>query len=85
MRRLADMAKPNQPSVASVREKMRHAAEESGMTLEEIGLTMGFAKPGARQAVSRLLHSKIKYDPRLSTLIDFAKAVKRPLKDLIQG
>jgi transcriptional regulator with XRE-family HTH domain len=62
---------------------MRQAAEESGMTLEEIGLKMGFAKPGARQAVSRLLHSKTEYDPRLSTLIEFARAIKKPLKDLI--
>lgn len=75
----------NNLSTASVRERLRLAAEKSGMTLEEIGLAMGFAKPGARQAVSRLLHSKTKYDPRLSTLIEFAKAVKQPLKDLIPG
>jgi transcriptional regulator with XRE-family HTH domain len=76
------MAKVNHQSVADVREKMRQAAEVSGMTLQEIGIAMGFAKSGARQAVSRLLHSKAKYDPRLSTLLDFARAIKRPLKDL---
>lgn len=64
---------------------MRRVAEETDMTLEEIGLAMGFAKPGARQAVSRLLHSKTAYDPRLSTLIAFAKAVNRPLHDLLGG
>jgi transcriptional regulator with XRE-family HTH domain len=52
------------------------------MTLEEIGLRMGFAKGGARQAVSRLL-SQDEYDPRLSTLLAFANAVGVPLKNLV--
>jgi transcriptional regulator with XRE-family HTH domain len=76
------MAKSNQLSVSTVRERMRAAATASGMTFEEIGLRMGFAKSGARQAVSRLI-SQNEYDPRLSTLIAFASAVNTPLKDLI--
>jgi transcriptional regulator with XRE-family HTH domain len=60
---------------------MRQAAHASGMTLEEIGLRMGFAKGGARQAVSRLLTQE-EYDPRLSTIIAFANAVNTPLKTL---
>jgi transcriptional regulator with XRE-family HTH domain len=77
------MAIANHNSVPTVREKMRQAAEASGMTQEEIGLKMGFAKGGARQAVSRLLNQETDYDPRLSTLFAFCKAIKRDLKDLL--
>jgi transcriptional regulator with XRE-family HTH domain len=73
-----------QPATAtSVREKLRLAAKESGMTQEEIGLRMGFAKDSARKAVSRLLNPEIDYDPRLSTLLAFASAINRPLRDLV--
>lgn len=75
--------KANPVTVATVREKLRRAAETSGMTQEEIGLRMGFAKSSARQAVSRLLNLEAEYDPRLSTLLAFADAVKRPFKDLL--
>lgn len=74
-------AKPD--SVASLREKLRHAAKESGMTQEEIGVRMGFPKSSARQAVSRLLNTEADYDPRLSTLLALAGALNRPLKDLL--
>jgi transcriptional regulator with XRE-family HTH domain len=77
------MAITNHPSVASVREKLSRAAEESGMTQEEVGLRMGFAKSGARQAVSRLLNPEADYDPRLSTLLSFAKAVNKPLQEIL--
>jgi transcriptional regulator with XRE-family HTH domain len=70
-------------TVPHVREKLRHAAKSSGMTQEEIGLRMGFSKDSARKAVSRLLNVEADYDPRLSTLLAFAKAVERPLKDLL--
>jgi transcriptional regulator with XRE-family HTH domain len=70
-------------TATTVREKLRHAAESSGMTQEEIGLRMGFAKDSARKAVSRLLNLEAEYDPRLSTLLAFAKAIGRPLKDLL--
>jgi transcriptional regulator with XRE-family HTH domain len=66
-----------------IRENLRRAAAESAMTQEQIGLAMGFTKSGARQAVSRLLNPGIDYNPRLSTLVSFAKAVNRPLKELI--
>lgn len=70
-------------SVSTIREKMRRAAAQSGMTQEEIGLRMGFAKDSARKAVSRLLNLESEYDPRLSTLIAFAKAVGRHLNELL--
>jgi transcriptional regulator with XRE-family HTH domain len=75
--------KASPETVTTVREKLRRAAAESGMTQEEIGLRMGFAKDSARKAVSRLLNTEAEYDPRLSTLLVFAKAVGRPLKELL--
>ena len=75
--------KANSATVETVRERMRRAADESGMTQEEIGLRMGFAKDSARKAVSRLLNVQAEYDPRLSTLLAFAKAIRRPLKELL--
>lgn len=77
------MAKANTPTIASVREKMRQAAKDSGMTLEAIGLRMGFTKGGAKQAVSRLLNQEAEYDPRLSTLLSFAAAINRPVQDFL--
>ena len=56
-------------TVATVRKKLRLAVKQSGMTQEEIGLRMGFAKASARQAVSRLLNLDAEYNPRLSTLL----------------
>jgi transcriptional regulator with XRE-family HTH domain len=75
--------KANPDSVASVREKMRRAAERSGLTQEEIGIRMGYAKDSARKAVSRLLNPTAEYDPRLSTLLAFAHAIQIPLKDIV--
>lgn len=72
------------PDAAStIRDKMRHAVEKSGMTQEEVGLRMGFAKNGARKAVSRLLSAEADHDPRLSTLISFAKALGKNLQELL--
>jgi transcriptional regulator with XRE-family HTH domain len=53
------------------------------MTQEEIGLRMGLPKSSARQAVSRILNVEIEYDPRLSTLIQFAKALGKSLNEII--
>jgi transcriptional regulator with XRE-family HTH domain len=71
------------PDFDRIRDKLRQAAKDSGMTQEAIGLAMGFSKGGARQAVSRLLNPDIHYDPRLSTLIDLAQALGKQLKDLV--
>ncbi len=75
--------KEKSETVATVRDKLRQAAKDSGMTQEEIGLRMGVPKSSARQAVSRLLNAEIEYDPRLSTLILFAKAVNKSLNEII--
>lgn len=76
------VAKTKPVSVLFMREKLRQAAKDSGMTQEEIGLRMGFSKDSARKAISRLLNVQADYDPRLSTLLAFAKAIGRPLKEL---
>jgi transcriptional regulator with XRE-family HTH domain len=77
------MAKSNPDNVGSVRSRLRDAAAASDMTQEEIGLKMGFSKGGARQAVSRLLNPDSEYDPRLSTLLAFAKAIHKSLKEIL--
>jgi len=76
-------AKGDVMKTTTIREKWRRAAEDSGMSQEEIGLRMGFAKGGARQAVSRLLNPDSDHDPRLSTFLLFAKAVNKSPKDLL--
>ena len=74
-------AKP--ATIEAIRDSMRSAAEQSGMTQQEIGEAMGFSASGARQAVSRILKADSDYDPRLSTLLAFAKAIKKPLGELL--
>jgi transcriptional regulator with XRE-family HTH domain len=73
--------KPN--AIESVRDKLREAAEQSGMSQQAIGEAMGFNASGARQAVSRILKADSDYDPRLSTLLAFAQAIKRRLSDIL--
>lgn len=53
--------------------KARQRFDESGKTLEEVGLAMGFAPVVARKSVWQLLN-KID-DPKLSTLRKFAAAI----------
>ena len=77
------MAKAQPNPMEAIRDKLRQAAKDSGMSMEEIGLRMGIKKSGARQAVSRLLLAEAEHDPRLSTLLAFAAAINRPLKDLL--
>lgn len=76
------MAKKQPTPLDLARARLRQAAKDSGMTQEEIGLRMGLSKGGARQALSRMLNAE-SYDPRLSTLITFAAAINRPLRDLV--
>jgi len=71
------------PTIDSIRERLRQAAEDSGMTQAQIGEAMGFSPASARQAVSRLLNPEVEHDPRLSTMLSFAKAIKKPLSAII--
>jgi transcriptional regulator with XRE-family HTH domain len=76
-------AKPMPETVAAIRDKLRIAVEESGMTQEEVGLRMGFSKESARKSVSRLLNADADLDPRLSTLLSFSEALGKSLKELL--
>lgn len=78
------MTSPKSNPLEVIRARLRKAAQDSGMTQEEIGIAMGFSKSGARQAVSRLLSSESNLDPRLTTLIEFAAAIKCPLTELLR-
>ena len=77
------MARKKSGAVQDVREKLRLAAKQSGLTQQEIGEKMGLSSQDARKAVSRLLNPSVRHDPRLSTLLKFAKAVGKDLKDLL--
>lgn len=72
-------------TLGSVRASMRAAAEDSGLTYEEIGVRMGYKQSVARAAVSRLTNPNVEHDPRLSTVILFCDAVHKPLSAVIQG
>ena len=77
-------SRSHKPSdIESIRNRLRVAAEQSGMTQQEIGEAMGFRPSGARQAVSRILKVDSDYDPRLSTVLAFAQAIKRRLSDIL--
>jgi transcriptional regulator with XRE-family HTH domain len=69
--------------IESIRSKLREAAAASGMSKQEIGEAMGYSSGGARQAVSRLLNPNASHDPKLSTLLSFADAIKRPLREIL--
>jgi len=73
----------NLDDIKRVRNNLRRLAIESGMTQEQIGVGMGFSKASARQAVSRLLNPDLDYDPRLSTIISFAKALNKRLEEVL--
>jgi len=77
------MARKKVNPVQSIRERLRQAAEESGLSQQVIGERMGLTAADARKAVSRLLNPAIEYDPRLSTLLKFAEAVGKPLGELV--
>ena len=77
------MGKTAKSSIDAIRDKLHKAAADSKLTQQEIGERMDFEPSGHRQAVSRLLNPEVNYDPRLSTLLAFSAAIKRPLKELL--
>jgi transcriptional regulator with XRE-family HTH domain len=62
--------------------RARDTFKKSGLTLEELGLRMGYAADTARKAAWQLLHRT--NDPRLSMLRKLAAALDVPLRDLIE-
>ena len=60
---------------------MNQAAADSGLSYEQIGMSMGSKKSTARKIVQKLLtDEKVNFNPRLETLLKYAKAVKKPLE-----
>jgi transcriptional regulator with XRE-family HTH domain len=70
-------------TVDSLRSNLRRAAEDSGLTYEEIGIRMGYKQTVARAAVSRLTNPKVDHDPRISTVLSFCDAVHKPLTEVL--
>ena len=60
--------------------RIRAWLEESGKTLHELGVAMGFPEPQARKAVWQFLRSK---DPRIGTLRKFAAASGVSIEELV--
>lgn len=54
--------------------------EASGLSLQALGVAMGFPEETARQAAFQALKAG---DPRISTLRRFAKALGIPIEELV--
>jgi len=65
----------------SLFQTVNHLFEKSGMTLEELGLKMGYAPGKARKSAWAFLRNT--KDPRLSTLESLAAALGVEVKDLL--
>ena len=66
---------------ATVLRKARKLLDKSGMTMDELGVKMGFAPGTARRAVWQLFNKTD--DPRLSTVVRLAEALGVEVKDLL--
>jgi hypothetical protein len=64
------------PSMA----KVKALFEKSGMTMNDLGIKMGYPPETARQSVFQFLKAS---DPHVSMLRRFAKAMDVPLADLL--
>lgn len=61
-------------------DRVRAAYESSGMSMQQLGIAMGYADTTARQSVSQFLKSD---DPRVSMVQKFAKAIGKKTSDFI--
>jgi transcriptional regulator with XRE-family HTH domain len=62
-------------------ERVRSRFEKSGLSLEELGMKMGYEKDSARKSAWQFLYKT--RDPRLSMLCKFAKAAGVSVKSLL--
>jgi transcriptional regulator with XRE-family HTH domain len=60
--------------------KVHKAVKRSGLSLQDVGLRMGYPEATARKSAWQFLRSK---DPRLSMLFRFAQAMGLDVKELI--
>jgi hypothetical protein len=70
------MAEDTDPVMAAVRQRF----EKSKLSLDELGLKMGYPKESARKSAWQFIHRT--NDPRLSMLRKFADAVGCSVKSL---
>jgi transcriptional regulator with XRE-family HTH domain len=75
------MAKKNKQDTDPAILRAAEVFDEKGITLERLGLLMGFPPNSARRAAWQLLH-KIA-DPKLSTMRKLAKALEIDIKELV--
>lgn len=68
-------------SIDPVMEAVRARFEKSKLSLDELGLKMGYPKESARKSAWQFIHKT--NDPRLSMLRKFAEAVGVSLKSLV--
>ncbi len=66
----------------SVMDNIRDAFERSGMTLNELGESLGYHGPTARKRAWILLHRTS--DPRVSTVLAVAEALGVKMSDLVK-
>jgi transcriptional regulator with XRE-family HTH domain len=70
------MKRKEDKSMASVRKSFK----QSGMTMHELGMKMGYSESTARKSVSQFLKTA---DPSIGMLRRFAKAMEIDVKDLL--
>jgi transcriptional regulator with XRE-family HTH domain len=71
----------DKPQLDSAMENVRARYAKSGMSLDELGLKMGYPKESARKSAWQFLNGT--NDPRLSMLRKFAEAVGCSVKSLV--
>src|SRR5579871_2344134 len=62
-----------------VRDLFEHARDKSGLSLQELGIKMGYEPDIARQSAFQFLKAS---DPRFSVLERFARAMNVPIAEL---
>ena len=68
--------RPEDPSMG----KVQALFKQSGLTMNDLGIKMGYEPETARQSVFQFLKAS---DPHISMLRRFAKAMDVPLADLL--
>lgn len=71
----------SEPDIDAALTAARERFERSGLSLEELGLKMGYPKESARKSAWQFLNKTT--DPRLSMLRRFAAAVGCSVKSLV--
>lgn len=70
-----------QPSTDRTMQLARKQFEESDLSLDDLGLKMGYPKESARKSAWQFLNHT--NDPRLSMLLKFCKALGISVKELM--